>query len=412
MIEPFVAQNDLQHTAWNTQVSSPMLTTRSVLRACFGWVCELGIRQEMPYYQKKTLALINGVAFVSLLLALPATFILLLMGFGHPFSLLVIGVMTACLILGFNGSKHAEWSKITFAFAPAAIILAYSLVELSSQGLDLPLNYLLLRQGLCLALLLPPLIYGFESTQKSTILLAICLLAFIGYDVASMQLGAFRNELIDGVNHGLFSVLSLLQYAGLSTCVLYVQKQSMRQIVETTRANEKLKKLAIRDSLTGLFNHGFMEQLIRDAINRTRRSQTPLTLLMIDLDNFKQVNDSFGHNAGDEVLLRLTRLLNQNKRSTDYLGRWGGDELILLLTDTNLAGADNLAEKLRDLVVGHMFPYGIHLSISLGASEYSHGETPSSFIARADAAMYRAKRSGRNKVEISENSQRDLVIIG
>ncbi len=102
------------------------------------------------------------------------------------------------------------------------------------------------------------------------------------------------------------------------------------------------------------------------------------------------------------MLVRLTRLLSGNKRSTDYLGRWGGDELILLLTDTNLAGADFLAEKLRSQVDTQVFPYGKHLTISTGASEYAFGESIASFIARADAALYRAKRAGRNRVETHE----------
>jgi diguanylate cyclase (GGDEF)-like protein len=125
---------------------------------------------------------------------------------------------------------------------------------------------------------------------------------------------------------------------------------------------------------------------------------------MIDVDYFKQINDNFGHNAGDEVLIGLVQVLNNNKRTTDYLGRWGGDELILLLNDTNLSGASNLAEKLRRLVESHTFPHSRHLTISLGACEYRDGDTLASFIERADAAMYRAKRGGRNRVEIQKSS--------
>ena len=93
-------------------------------------------------------------------------------------------------------------------------------------------------------------------------------------------------------------------------------------------------------------------------------------------------------------------MLEGSKRSTDYLGRWGGDELILLLTDTNLQGAANLAEKLRSQVEKQAFPHHSPLTISLGASEYQQGDQPIKFIERADAALYRAKRAGRNRVDV------------
>ena len=394
----------LNPTLWLEQFSDRLDSTRVVLRACIGWVFELGISPEMPFYQKKNLALINRVSFVSLLLALPGTFFLIMMGFGHPFSLLVSGVLTICLILALNGARQVEWSKTLFAYAPAVIILGYTLLEQSSGGLDHPLNYLLARQGLCFALLIPIMIFGFEDRQKVVIVLGVCVFIFLLYDVGSTRFGAFQEGNITGLSHGLFSVLSVLQYAGLAGCMLYMQSYTMQHELQAQRSNEKFKSMAIKDGMIGLFNHTFMEQLIGDAINRSKRSKNPLALLMIDVDFFKQINDNFGHNTGDAVLIRLAQLLNSNKRSTDYLGRWGGDELILLLTDTTLPGAANLAEKLRSLVNHHIFPHCKHITISLGASEYQEGDSLTSFIGRADAAMYRAKRGGRNKVEIQTSS--------
>jgi diguanylate cyclase (GGDEF)-like protein len=403
-ISNYTTTQESAPSPWKEQISSQPSSTQSVLRACLSWVFELGISPEMSFYQKKNLALVNAAAFGSLLMAMPVTFVLILMEFGHPFSLLISSVLWACLILGFNGAKRVEWSKALFAFMPGVVMLSYSLLELSSKGLEQPLNYLLARQGFCFSLLLPVIIYGFEDRQKVAGVAGVCGLIFLGYEVGSMQLGAFQEAEIMGLNHGLFTVLSLLQFAGLSACVLYTQNYIVQHARHTEQANEKLKSLAIHDGLTGLFNHNFMVQMIADAINRARRSATPLALLMIDVDFFKQINDSLGHNTGDEVLVRLTRLLNHNKRSTDYIGRWGGDELLMLLTDTRLSGAYNLAEKLRVLVENEVFPHGKLLTISLGASEYQDRDTSASFIARADAALYRAKRSGRNKVELSERS--------
>jgi diguanylate cyclase (GGDEF)-like protein len=262
------------------------------------------------------------------------------------------------------------------------------------------LNYLLTRQGLCFALLIPVIIYGFEGRQKTILALGICIVSLLVFDLGSLRLGISSPPDVTGLSHGLFSVLSLIQFTGLSAVVIYVQNYMLKHVQHTVQASDKLKRMAIRDGLTGLFNHSFTQQLIGDAINRARRSKNPLALLMIDVDSFKQINDTYGHNAGDEMLASLTRLLQSNKRSTDYLGRWGGDELVLLLTETDLSGAANLAEKLRRLVESQVFPHGRKLTLSIGASQYREGDYPNRFIARADAAMYRAKRGGRNKVEV------------
>lgn len=402
-INRYIPLEDPKLSLWLENLIARFAASLVVVRACVNWIFELGINPEMPFYQKKNLALINRVSFVSLLLALPGTLFLILMGFGHPFSLLVTGVLMICLILGLNAAKQVECSKSLFAYAPAVINLSYTWLELSSGNLDHPINYLLTRQGLCFALLIPILIFGYEHKQKAAGVLGFCALIFLLYEVFSMRLGAYQEENITGLSHGLFSVLSVLQYAGLAGCILYMQNYTMQHELQTLKLTEKLKSMSVKDGMTGLFNHKFMEQLIRDAINRSNRSKNPLALLMIDVDFFKQINDNFGHNTGDAVLIGIAKLLNSNKRSTDYLGRWGGDELVLLLTDTNLPGAANLAEKLRSLVDNHTFPGCKHTSISIGASEYKEGDSPARFIERVDAAMYYAKRGGRNRVEIEKS---------
>ncbi len=404
-ITSYIPAERMPHQAWLEQTPQFISSAHTVLRAGLGWVFELGINPDMPFYQKKNLALINRVSFISLLLALPGTFLLILMGFGHPFSLMVSGVLAACLILAFNGARYVEWSKVLFAFAPTVLIISFTLLELSAGNLDNPLRYILARQGLCFGLLIPLLIFGFEDRRKVVGVLGLCVLLFLIFDVASLRLDAYPDENIIGLNSGLFTLISGLQYAGLAACVLYMQSYTMKHELQAQSSNEKLYRLAIRDGMTGIFNHSFMEQYIIDAINRSKRSKNPLSILMIDVDFFKQINDTFGHNTGDEVLIDLVNVLNSNKRATDYLGRWGGDELILLLSDTNLSGAAYLAEKLRHLVEGHTFLQNKHLTISLGASEYHEGDTLTNLIERADAAMYRAKRGGRNKVEVQKAAE-------
>jgi diguanylate cyclase (GGDEF)-like protein len=400
----YITSEDQQRQPWVEQASVFISSAQVEMRAGLGWVFNLGITSEMPFYQKKNLALINRVTFLSLLMAFPGTFLLILLGFAHPFSLLVSGMLVGCTILALNGAKRVEWSKIIFTFTPASLILVFTLLELDSAAFADPLMYTLSRQGLCFGLLLPILIYGFEERRKVVGAFGICVLIFMVFEVASMRLGAFHGEALAGVSHGLFSILSVLQYAILAACIYFMQSYTMQHELEAQQNTEKLHRLAIRDGMTGIFNHTFMEQYIADAINRSKRSRNPLALLMIDVDFFKRINDTFGHNAGDDVLKELIHVLSTSTRSTDYLGRWGGDELILLLTDTNLQGAANLAEKLRRLVEEHHFLHCKHLTISLGASVYRDGDASVSLVERADASMYRAKRGGRNRVEVEKSA--------
>ena len=380
------------------KVSAQLASARVVFIAGMSWIFTLGIQADMPFYLAKNLALINRVTFASLLLALPGAFILMMAGFDHTLSLLAYSVLALSLILVLNRNHQVQLAQSIFAFSPALVIVIYTLLELSSGGLTDPWMYVLARQGLCLALLLPILIYGFERPYKWMVF-GVCILLFLIFDVVSTKVSGMQVNELTGMSRGLFSLLSILQFCALAVCLLYWQGYTLSHEKQVSRANEKLHSLVIRDGMTGLFNHSFMEQLIGDAINRSKRSNTPLSLLMIDIDSFKQVNDSLGHNAGDEVLKQIAQLLQGSKRSTDYLGRWGGDELLMLLTDTNLQGAAKLAEKLRSLVESHSFPYHRHLTISLGASEYAEQDNVAGFIERTDAAMYRAKHAGRNRVE-------------
>jgi diguanylate cyclase (GGDEF)-like protein len=403
-LTPYNPTEELSVQPWVEKISTFLTSANEVMRLSLGWVFELGISTEMPLHQKKNLSLINRVTFTSLLMAFPGTFLLMLMGIAHPFSLLISGVLVACIVLTLNGARQADWSTMLFAFSPAVFISFFSLLELGTVEQVNMLGLILSRQGLCFALLLPVLLYGYESQRKGLQVMGICVLVYLIYEVASMQLGAFGNENLSGITHGLFSVFSLFQYLALAGCVLYMQNYTRLQETQAGLVSQKMQRMAVHDGLTGLWNHTFMEQMIGDAINRSKRSRTPLSVLMIDVDYFKQVNDTYGHNTGDQVLKELISVLKTHKRSTDYLGRWGGDELVMLLTDTNLAGAANLAEKLRRLVEEHAFPRCKQLTISLGASEYQEGDSPLAIVERADAAMYQAKRGGRNRAESLVNS--------
>ncbi len=381
---------------WAGQLKSRLSLANVALNAGTAWMFELGILPGMPLYQQQNLRLINRAAFLGLLMALPGSFSLWLAGFDHPISLMVSALLVLLAILLLNALHKGALGQLAFAFTPALMIFGYGRLSAAAASTD-PLIAILMQQGMGLALLLPVLLYGLERSKRGLVL-AACVVLFLGYQLA---LGVGMNAALSSGNlqAGLVRLLSLAQYLGLAGCILYVQGYMLENERLLQQRNQKLQSLAMRDGLTRLFNRRFMEELIRDAINRAKRSGLPLSLVMIDVDHFKQINDALGHAAGDGVLRRLADLLEQHKRSTDYLARWGGDELVLLLTDTGLTGAGLVAEKLRGLVEASEQAGSGRISLSMGVSEYHAGEDATRFIARADQAMYRAKRSGRNRVE-------------
>jgi len=159
-----------------------------------------------------------------------------------------------------------------------------------------------------------------------------------------------------------------------------------------------LEAQVIRDPLTGAFNRRHMQITLAAAVERRRRNAERASLLLIDIDRFKEVNDVFGHAEGDRVLKELVVLVGQRLRKLDALFRTGGEEFALLLSGAGLTEALAVAESLRGLVQDAGLAPGRRLSISIGVVELEHGQAVPDWIAEADAALYRAKRTGRNRV--------------
>jgi len=166
---------------------------------------------------------------------------------------------------------------------------------------------------------------------------------------------------------------------------------------------ERIRQLSYLDGLTGMFNRRFFELRIMEEIERARRSQAGMAIIMADIDHFKRLNDEFGHLLGDEVLRQVSSLLHQQLRKIDVVCRYGGEEFAILLTQTNAEHAMNVAEKLRRLVEGWQFP-GVPRTVTLSAGVAAfpdHGTTRDELIRAADVALYAAKQAGRNRVHLT-----------
>ncbi len=168
---------------------------------------------------------------------------------------------------------------------------------------------------------------------------------------------------------------------------------------------ERAKQLAYLDGLTGIFNRRYFEMRIGEEIERARRYESNLSVVMMDIDHFKRLNDEFGHLLGDEVLRQISRLFQQHLRKSDIICRYGGEEFALLLPQTTGEDAMDVAEKLRKTIEAYPFP-GVPrpVSISAGMAAYPEfGKTRDEIVASADAALYHAKQNGRNRIVSAEH---------
>jgi len=174
-------------------------------------------------------------------------------------------------------------------------------------------------------------------------------------------------------------------------------------VIENSLLVERLRDLAVRDSLTGLFNHRHSQELLVHECERAGRYPGPVSLLMVDIDHFKSVNDQHGHQAGDVVLREVAALLREGVRTVDVLGRYGGEEFLAILPHTDAEDARQLAERLRRSIAEHVFRGAdaeIRTTVSIGVATYPSERVTSSaeLIREADRALYQAKAEGRNRV--------------
>jgi len=163
---------------------------------------------------------------------------------------------------------------------------------------------------------------------------------------------------------------------------------------------KRVEELSITDRLTGLYNRLKLDELFAHYLSIAKRHQKPLSIIILDIDKFKLVNDTYGHQVGDSLLQEIAKLLKTNVRFEDAVGRWGGEEFLILLPETHLEGARLLAEKLRGILDRHTFDYVGNRTASFGVATYHAGDDEKSMTARADASLYRAKENGRNRVEV------------
>ena len=168
---------------------------------------------------------------------------------------------------------------------------------------------------------------------------------------------------------------------------------------ELQEKNRELEVLSVTDRLTGLFNRRKLDEILDEELIRSRRYAINFSVILIDIDHFKNVNDTHGHGAGDNVLESMAHIMRENTREADSLARYGGEEFVMVCRHQGLAGTLATAEKLREAIAANRFPGVGQVTASFGAATCHEADDAASMLGRADTALYRAKAAGRNRVE-------------
>ena len=212
-------------------------------------------------------------------------------------------------------------------------------------------------------------------------------------------------ELGEGINNYLYLIRKQKSHNAKQLHeISYLNKELASAVENLDTKNREIQELVITDKLTGLFNRGYLLTVLEDEITRCQRYSSKLSLLMMDIDDFKSVNDKYGHHVGDKILSSLGEFLKMTSRKTDRCFRYGGEEIVVVLPETELAVANIIANRMREEFEKHVVvlegPKPIELSrtLSIGVTYYREGCTPQELLKEADKAMYEAKTQGKNCV--------------
>ena len=300
------------------------------------------------------------------------------------FNVLSLLTFTVCLSL----SRHPK-NLLVVLLLFAMEVIAHAVVAVNAFGWDSGYHYYIL--------IFVPFIFANEGGTF-----------FLRFVIIGVLCSAYMliHHSVQGVEPGIPVSAELLNFMfysnvmGVFTAIAYLASMHRIHVLDV---ESELKQIANTDVLTGLKNRRYLLELADIERNRCDRNKTKLSLAVLDIDDFKIINDEFGHNAGDAVLLQVASLIKNSVRKQDYVARWGGEEFLLLLPDTDKKGALKLADSIRCQIAALPIvteDKNISVSVSIGLSEFAPNEVFDSAFVRADNALYSAKGSGKNKVVV------------
>jgi diguanylate cyclase (GGDEF)-like protein len=248
--------------------------------------------------------------------------------------------------------------------------------------------------ALCWLVILPPVAYFLLGRKQARIVVAVYFTGSLAYLLLG-SLAFWKEEFpMEALLNIAVSVLGIILLVG------YYEISRKEAVNALEQKNKELEILSERDCLTGLYNRNKLNSVISRQISVAKRSGRTFSVLMADVDFFKDINDTYGHMAGDAVLTGISDVLRKTCRETDFVGRWGGEEFLIICPDTGNVGAGILGERIIRGVSRYKLGKIRDISLSIGITSYEEGDTGDTILTRADKALYIAKENGRRRLEL------------
>jgi len=314
---------------------------------------------------------------------------------GVMYSFNLVGVLGFYLLIRSGQSRRfADPSMVLIqvVYAVAALMIAYALVpETRAAALQTP----------CITV-----VFGMLTLRpRETVIACAWIIAMLLATVALMLLfDAPRLDVRQEILNVTAACIVLPALTSITRHFALLRERLKSQRVQIKSALARAEMLATRDVLTNLINRAQMVEILNREISRSQRYASTFSLALLDIDHFKSINDSHGHQTGDEVLVAFASLAEASQRQTDVIARWGGEEFLILMPQTPIASAQLVVGRLREATTG------VHLSktvedlvvtTSVGIAQWQNGESLMQTLERADRALYAAKKGGRNRVELA-----------
>jgi diguanylate cyclase (GGDEF)-like protein len=295
-------------------------------------------------------------------------------------------------------SRMYKIYEISFGFYGFFIAIMRGLL-IKSNIFTLPTIYIAVIYGFAVIFYFHPfksfIIYGVTSV--------IMIVAFPSFQQTIIQSSYIQDILSNNIIAWIVSVISYQKYVKefknqkiINENIQELKEKSM----QIQKINEKLEDMSMKDGLTNIYNRRRLDEILECECNRAKNCCSEFSVILLDLDLFKYVNDTYGHNVGDKVLIETAEILKNNIRNTDIVGRWGGEEFLIVCHNTSMHQGIYVAEKLRKAIETHKFSVANKRTSSFGVATYKEGDTIVDLVNRADKGLYKAKENGRNKVKV------------